>query len=59
LRLEPAAKKIKYIYLANDVLLQSRKKAPAFAEAFQRGLFEAVLDIRDRCEEETLAQVCF
>ena len=31
----PAKQKLKFIYLANDVILQGRKKGPAYVAAFQ------------------------
>lgn len=47
---------MKYMFLANDVILQSRKKGSTLLDAFRGSLPRSFENIRDRCSESDVAQ---
>lgn len=52
-----AQHKLKYIFLANDVILQVRKKGTSLLDAFRGSLPRAFEHMRDRCAANDIAQV--
>ena len=54
---EEAQHKLKYVFLANDIVLQARKKNPMFIDAFRAVLDSALTNIRDKCDASTVKQV--
>jgi regulator of Ty1 transposition protein 103 len=48
----PSVRKLVFMYLANDVIQNSKKKGPEYSESFSTILAKAFKDISQRCDDE-------
>lgn len=53
MRKAPKNKKLTFMYLANDVIQNSKKKGPEYGKEFQKVLQKAFLHIGETCESDT------